>query len=397
MDPSQGINASAKDIVRLGVGRTLDAIFRDNFTPWKLRARHSKFEPDATAGRKWIQSINITQVEVDAPRRGYVDESYTMDVDQEGHVKIDCKSSFGCLYGLESFSQLFFRLGNESAWYTPHAPVSITDAPKFVYRGLLMDVARAWFSVEDIMRMIDAMAWNKMNRLHLHATDSQSWPLEVPALPRLAEVGAYSKGLSYSPKDLTRLFVYGMQRGVEVVLEIDMPGHTGVVELAYPNLTVAYDKRPYHLYCAEPPCGTLKINSSDTLAFVDKLLDDVLPRVSPYSSYSHTGGDELNVASYALEAGIDSNQTSVIAPHVQRFLNHVHDRVRHAGLVPLVWEEMVLKWELTTGSDVVVQSWLGNGAVQKLASAGKKVIDSDYNFWVSARGRASTRGGQQTR
>lgn len=386
--PPTGFRFDSKDIVRSGVSRAFKAIFKQNFVPWKLRPRHSDFEPDVRGSKRWIKSVDIRQTERDSPqvfrpRPGDVDESYSLDVSRDGRVTLQCKSSTGCLYGLESLVQLFFKHSSGGLVYTPYAPVSVHDAPKFPHRGLLLDVARMWFPVEDIKRTIDAMSWNKMNRLHLHITDSQSWPLEIPALPRLAEKGAYRKGLSYSPKDIAAIYEYAIHRGVEVIMEVDMPGHIGVVDLAYDDLVVAYNEKPYQWWCAEPPCGAFRLNSTKVYDFLDTLLDDLLPRIAPYSAYFHTGGDELNKNDSKLDPGVGTNDSTVIAPLLQKFIDHVHGKVRKAGMTPFTWEEMVTDWNQTLGRDVVVQSWLGNSAVKKLAEAGHRVIDSNYNFWVS--------------
>ncbi|POR31631.1 Beta-hexosaminidase [Tolypocladium paradoxum] len=390
--PAPGPKFNSKDIVLSGVSRAFQGIFHNNFVPWKLRPRNSDFEPDVHGDKKWIKCIEIKQTDKDDPKvfkplAGDVDESYSLDVAKDGAVKIQCKSSTGCLHGLESFVQLFFQHSTGTFWYTPHAPVSIEDAPKFPHRGVLMDVARMWYGVDAIKRTIDAMAWNKMNRLHLHITDSQSWPLEIPALPKLAEKGAYGKGLTYSPADLAGIYEHGVHRGVEVVMEIDMPGHIGVVELAYSDLIVAYNEKPYQWYCAEPPCGAFRMNTTKVYDFLDTLFDDLLPRIAPYTAYFHTGGDELNRNDSALDPSVGSNATEVIAPLLQKFMDHTHGKIRKAGLTPFVWEEMVTDWNMTLGKDVVVQSWLGNGAVKKLADAGHKVIDSNYNFWYLDCGR----------
>ncbi|RDA82609.1 hypothetical protein CP532_4453 [Ophiocordyceps camponoti-leonardi (nom. inval.)] len=393
--PPAGDSFNSEQIVQSGVSRALKAIFKDNFIPWKLRPRHSDFEPDAggTDKRKQqIKSIAIFQTEADGPQTfkphdGEVDESYTLDVSREGLVKVQCKSSTGCLHGLETLVQLFFQHSSGDCWYTPHAPVSIEDKPVYPHRGVHLDVARMWYPLDDIKRTIDAMAWSKMNRLHLHITDSQSWPLEIPALPKLAEKGAYRKGLSYSPSDIAALYEYAIHRGVSIVMEIDMPGHFGVVDLAYENLIVAYNQKPFQWFCAEPPCGALRLNSPEVYDFIEKLFDDLLPRVAKYSSYFHTGGDELNKNDSKLDPGVKSNDPEMIKPLLQEFIDHAHDKVRQAGMTPLVWEEMATEWNQTLGEDVIIQSWLGKGAVEKLVKAGHKVIDSDYNFWYLDCGR----------
>lgn len=208
--------------------------------------------------------------------------------------------------------------------------------------------------------------------------------MDIPALPELSQKGAYSKGLSYSPSDITEIQIFALQRGVQVVIEFDMPGHTTAVGLAYPNLIAAFDAQPWSTYCAEPPCGSLKLNDPDVSKFLEKLLDDVLPRVKPYSSYFHTGGDEVNKNAYLLDPTVKSNDTAVLKPLIQKFVDRNHDQIRKAGLVPIVWEEMLLDWGLTLGDDVVVQSWLSDASVASITSKGHKALAGNYNFWVIA-------------
>jgi len=385
--PDAGSKFNSKQIVQAGVSRALQAIFNDNFVPWKLRERNSDFEPDLQK-KQWVKSLKIVQTEEDdkstfKPLAGEVDESYSLTLSEKGEASIKAKSSTGILHGLETFLQLFFKHSSGTSWYTPHAPVTIQDAPEYPHRGILLDVARSFFEVEHIKRTIDAMSWSKLNRLHLHITDSQSWPLEIPALPKLAEKGAYRKGLTYSPEDLAGIYEYGVHRGVEVIMEIDMPGHIGVVELAYKDLIVAYNEKPYQWWCKEPPCGAFRMNSTDVYDFLDTLFEDLFPRISPYSAYFHAGGDELNHNDSMLDPGVRSNKTEVLAPLLQKFVDYTHGKIRDAGLTPFVWEEMITEWNMTLGKDVVIQSWLGNGAVKAMAEAGHRVIDSDYNFWVS--------------
>ncbi len=162
-----------------------------------------------------------------------------------------------------------------------------------------------------------------------------------------------------------------------------MPGHIGVVALSHPELIVAYDELPYWWWCAEPPCGAFKLNSTAVDAFLEKLFDDVLPRVAPYAAYFHTGGDELNKNDSMLDEGIRSNDTAVLQPLLQKFVDAQHARIRKAGLTPITWEEIPLDWNVNLGKDTVVQSWLGGDSVKRLTGKGYKVIDSDYNFWVS--------------
>lgn len=379
---------TSKEVVQAGISRTLAGIFGNSIVPWKLHKPGSKFEPDLSKGQQWLKTLKIVQKAKDKPSAfkplaGEVDESYDLTVSADGDAKLTAQSSIGVLRGLETFSQLFYQHSAGTFWYTPFAPVSVQDSPKFPHRGILLDTARNFMPLPDVLRTIDAMAWSKLNRLHIHVTDSQSWPIVIPSMPELSEKGAYHPSQTYSPEDIERIQTYGVERGVEVYFEIDMPGHIGVVSLSHPELIVAYNLQPYQWWCQEPPCGAFKLNNTAVDAFLDKLFDDLLPRLAPHAAYFHTGGDELNRNDSMLDEGIRSNATEVLQPLLQKFIDTQHARVRAAGLTPITWEEIPLEWNVTMAKDTVVQAWLGGDSVKTLTSKGYKVIDSNYNFWVS--------------
>jgi hexosaminidase len=389
-----GPGFSSHDIVNGAVRRTLEAILDKNFVPWKLYARNEveATEPPLNKAKTYITKLDITQTGKDTastwkPLGGSVDESYSLSVDPKGSAKIEAVSAVGVLRALESFVQLFYQ-HSKGPIYTILAPVNITDAPKFPHRGILLDVARNYYPVDNIYRTLDAMSWNKLNRLHIHATDSQSWPLEIPSMPELTAKGAYAKHATYTAGDVKEIQIYAIQRGIEVIFEIDTPGHIGIVAESHPDVITGWDSAPWTTYCAEPPCGQFRLNEPKVDAFLDKLLGDLLPRLSPYSAYFHTGGDEVNFQEYLLDPSVNSNDSAVIAPLLQKFTDKNHARVRKAGLVPFVWEEIPKNYNVTIGSDVVVQSWLGGDAISSLTSDGHQVIDSDYNYWVRTVGLA---------
>jgi len=380
----------SKEIVQAGVSRALGSILSSEFVPWVLhnRGELGKFEPKLSKGQKWIKKLAITQTGKDTwktfkPLDDGVDESYNLTISAGGEAKLSAVSSTGVLRGLETFVQLFYRHSSGPFWYTPYAPVKIVDKPNFPHRGVMIDTARSWLPIENILRTIDGLAANKLNRLHIHVTDSQSWPLELPSMPEVARKGAYRPDWTYSPGDIELIQKYGVHRGVEVYFEIDMPGHIGSLSLSHPELIVAYNEQPYHWWCAEPPCGAFKLNNTKVDAFLEKLWDDLLPRLAPYSAYFHTGGDELNKNDSMLDEGIRSNKTEVLQPLLQKFIDTQHARIRKEGLTPLVWEEIPTEWNVTIGKDVVVQSWLGGDAPFNLTRDGHKVIDSNYNYLVS--------------
>ncbi|KAI0392105.1 glycoside hydrolase family 20 protein [Xylariaceae sp. FL0594] len=389
-----GSSFSSTEVVKAGVARAMNNIVHDNFVPWMLynRMELDANEPSLAGYKAYVTRLSITQTAKDTaksfkPLAGDVDESYTLKVDLNGQATITAVSSIGVLRALESFSQLFFQHSKGAFFYTKQAPVSITDKPEYDHRGILFDVSRSWFPMEAILRTIDAMAYTKMNRIHLHMTDSQSWPLEIPAMPELHEKGAYAVGKTYSPGDMAKIQQYAVNRGIEPIIEVDTPGHFGIAALSHPEVIAGWDSAPWSAYCAEPPCGQLRLNEPKVDVFLDKLMDDLLPRVSPYSAYFHTGGDEVNFNMYQLDPTVSTNDSAVIVPLLQKFTDKNHARVRKAGLTPFVWEEIPVSYNVTIGEDVVVQSWLGDEAIAALTAKGHKVISSNYNYWYLDCGR----------
>jgi hexosaminidase len=377
---------SVSDIISTAIKRARETIFDHGYTPWKFHPRNSAFEP-TEENSKWIKQITLQQtgqdpIDILKPAEGSVDESYELEVTVSGEVTISASTSIGIAHGLTSFSQLFFQ-HTDGGVYTPFAPVSIKDSPMFVHRGLNLDIARSWYPLHHIKRTIDAMAYTKMNRLHLHITDAQSWPLEIPSMPELSAKGAYNKLLTYSPEDLDDLQLYGAVRGVDVYLEIDMPGHTSSLWYSHPELIASFNIQPnWGSVAAEPPSGTLKLNSSAVTTFVTDLFKDLLPRVGKYNTYFHTGGDEVNANAYTNDDTVRSSDPTVITPLMQKFLDHAHDVVRSAGMTPIVWEEMLIQWGLTLGKDVIVQTWQSDEAAATTVAKGHKVLVGNYNYWV---------------
>lgn len=270
---------SEERILRGAVSRSIQAIKTTEFVPWKTHSRRSKFEPSPLAdntGSVMLNQLRINQMH--CPSKSKLlpsaflagDESYELIIEQ-GIASITSRSTLGSIRALQTFEQLFYASSNHSSVYTPNTPLHISDRPKWTHRGLLLDIARNVFSRQDVLRTIDAMASTKLNRLHIHATDSQSWPIEVPGLPRLALEGAYHMDQIWSAKDLRLVQRYGIARGVSVFLEIDMPGHTASVAHAYPDLIAAFDELDWSTFAAEPLSGQFKLDSPTVYRFVDKL------------------------------------------------------------------------------------------------------------------------------
>ena len=363
-----------------------EKVFSNSFVPWKFYPRNSDFEPIVNDSRTFINRIlieeNMNLKRYQGTGMDISNEAYSLRIDTSGTIQISINDPVGGVRALDTLAQLFYQHSSPYAGvYTPLAPINIRDSPAFEHRGLNLDISRNYISPKDVIRTIDAMSFNKFNRLHLHASDAQSWPLEIPTLPELAKRGAYHRGLIWSVTDLQEVQLYGAYRGIQVFLEIDLPGHMASVAYSYPDLITSFNERDWRMYSAEPPSGQLKLNSSSVTTFIDNLLSDLLPRIKPYSRYFHSGGDEINVNAYLLDPTVHSNSTKVIQPLLQTFYESVHTIARSYGLTPIVWEETLLEWNLTFPSDVVVQTWRSPTALARVVDRGHKALFGDYQHW----------------
>lgn len=378
--------SASQRIVANAIQRTRDTIFEKGFVPWKFNPRFSSFEPDSSGDKALVHTIALKQNGSDSEdilkaMTGDVDESYTLTLSEDGEATITAASSIGLAHGLTTFTQLFYKHTAGGA-YTNLAPVTISDAPLFPWRGLNVDTSRTFKPLADMYRTIDALAYSKFNRLHWHITDSQAWPLEIPSMPDLAGKGAYAAFQIYSPEDVRAVQEYGALLGVQVVLEIDQPGHTASIWHSRPELIAAFEQLPnWDTYAAEPPSGTLKLNSSAVDDFLEALFDDLLPRLKPLAAYFHLGGDEVNKNSYNLDDTVRSNESAVLQPLMQAFMDRNMAQVTGAGFVPLVWEEMLLDWNLTLPANTIVQSWQSDANVAAVAAQGHRVLAGNYNYW----------------
>ena len=174
-----------------------------------------------------LAKLTVAVSDLAAPLQHGVDESYTLEVlPAGGAATLTAVTAWGAMRGLETFSQLAWRAGHGRGREVllVAAGVRVEDRPLYPHRGLMLDTGRTYFPVSDILRTIDAMAANKMNVFHWHITDSQSFPIELPSEPQLAEKGAYGEDMRYTVKDVKRIVEFAMSRGVRVVPEIDSPG-----------------------------------------------------------------------------------------------------------------------------------------------------------------------------
>lgn len=280
-------------------------------------------------------------------------EAYTLRTDASG-AEIVAATTAGLFYAGQTLVQTIATRtdgDDDATWHLPH--VAIEDAPRFAYRGMMLDVARHFFPVEDVCAVIDRAASLKLNHLHLHLSDDQGWRLQIDAWPRLT--GTAPSGGFYSTADYRRIVEYAATRHMTVVPEIDMPGHTHAVGIAYPELveapviSEALRAQVAELGQALPEAGvpftgwavgfsSLRIGDEA----VDRFVHDVVREVAELSPgpYLHVGGDEaLGTAPADFAA----------------FVSRAAQIVREVGKIPITWQEAGAAPELPSGT--IGQYW----------------------------------------
>ncbi|KIJ54483.1 glycoside hydrolase family 20 protein [Sphaerobolus stellatus SS14] len=328
-------------------------------------------------GSRAVQSISA---EATAPFETR-SESYSLTVPADGSAaSITAASTLGLLRGLTTFGQLWYQLGTTT--YSVQAPVTIkNDAPAYPYRGFMLDTARNFFTVDDIKRTLDAMSMVKLNSFHWHSTDTQSWPLEVDAFPELSAKGAYSTDQSFSKANIQDIISYAGARGIDVVLEIDTPGHTGSISFSHPELVACSVASPWANFASEPPSGQLRMTSPQAMQFAASIFSSV-SSVFP-SKYISTGGDEINTACY-----MSDNQTQAdlkasgqtLEQALNTFTQATHGALKKAGKTPIVWEEMILDHQVDLSNDTIAMVWISSQNVASVVQKGFRVIHTASDF-----------------
>ena len=295
-------------------------------------------------------------------------ESYTLSVTPQ-RIEIRATSGAGLFYGMQTLLQLMQPAGTGS--YSV-ASVEIEDTPRFAYRGLMLDVSRHFSTKEFIKKQIDALAYYKINRLHLHLTDAAGWRLEIKKYPLLTDFAAWrtdptwkkwwnggrkylrydepgASGGYYTQDDIREILAYARQHYITVIPEIEMPSHSEEVLAAYPQLSCSGEPYKNSDFC---------IGNEETFTFLENVLTEVM-ELFP-SEYIHVGGDEAGKSAWKTcpkcqkrmkdehLANVDELQSYLIH-RIEKFLNNHGRRL-------LGWDEIL---QGGIAPNATVMSWRG--------------------------------------
>lgn len=303
------------------------------------------------------------------------EEGYKLEVDREG-IRIMALEPAGLFYGCQTLLQLLPkeiyspRIAANVMWKVPFA--SIQDKPRFTWRGAMLDVARHFFSVQDVKRFIGLMALHKLNRFHMHLSDDQGWRIQIKSRPNLALHGGNSQvgegpGGYYTQEEFKEIINYARDRFIMVIPEIDMPGHTNAALSSYAELNK--DGKATELYRGtKTGFSCLDVHSERVYEFINDVMMELTAFIP--GPYIHIGGDEVETIS---------------TKDYIYFINRVQTIVQSFGKQLIGWEE-ICKADLS--STTIVQYWkyLSNTkeAVKKgiktiVSPASKAYLDMKYN------------------
>ena len=331
-------------------------------------------------------------------------EGYHLTVGKKSIV-IRANDPAGLFYGVQTLLQLFPKeiesteTVSKMAFTAPC--VGITDYPRFGWRGLMLDVSRHFFTKAEVKQYIDQMVRFKLNLLHMHLTDDEGWRVEIKSLPRLTTVGAYNVkkvgqfgqfsaptpdeprtyGGFYTQDDIRELVKYGQDRFLNIMPEVDVPGHSLAAVVSYPELSATAGADKYVVRSGEDNAfdNTLNPSSEKTYAFLDKVVNEVA-QLFPFP-YMHLGGDECRkdfwAKSDSVKALMQRENLKTYEEVQSYFEKRLEKIVESKGKKFMGWDEII---EGGLGPNAAVMSWRGIQGGITAAKLGHEVVMSPTTF-----------------
>ena len=331
-------------------------------------------------------------------------EGYTLTT-SEKRIEIKASEFGGHLYGLQTLMQLLPReyfaseRQNNVEWTIP--AVEINDKPLLGHRGYMLDIARHFFNKDEVKKVLDIMVLYKMNRFHWHLTDDQGWRVEIPEYPKLTEVGAirkasfsnadgqnfyddteYGRGMYYTLDDLKEIVDYAKARNIEIIPEIDLPGHMVAAVASYPEFSCDPTKEYEVRVDGGISHDVLNIGNEDVIKFLKCVLGHIA-ETFPYD-YVHIGGDECPTEQWANNqqclalvqrlglAGVHQLQ-SWLVEELGIFLKEKH------GKDIVVWDELLKNWNDNNKTKPVIMAWNSLNYSSEAANRGMRSIIVPYS------------------
>lgn len=336
-------------------------------------------------------------------------EAYKFTVDEDG-VSIVAAERAGFFYAIQTLKQLlphdFFgqKLNASADWGVPY--LSIEDEPALGYRGFMLDIGRYFYDKEEVKRILDIMAFYKMNRFHWHLTEDQGWRVQIPEYPLLTEIGSirngslihaggspkffddteYGRGLWYTLDDLREVVAYAKELNIDIMPEIDLPGHMVAAITAYPEFSCDPSKK----YSVRIDSGishdVLNVGNDDVIVFLKCLLGH-LAEIFPYE-YIHIGGDECPTGQWENNADCLKRVKDEGLSGVNELQSWLVEELgiylkQEYGKNIVVWDELLSHWSSDNQVQPVIMAWNSIGKSADAAAKGfKSIITPHQSLYI---------------
>eukprot|EP00948_MAST-09A_sp_MAST-9A-sp1_P001530 g1530.t1 len=317
--------------------------------------------------------IQVTDTDESHPQLA-TDESYELSIAKSGNAILKAQTIWGVNRGLETFSQLVQFDHATETYHIDNTPLTITDSPRFPHRGLMIDTARHFETLDSIRNIIDTLPYAKLNVLHWHMVDSQSFPFQSKTYPNLWN-GAWSEYEKYTQDDIKSIVEYARLRGVRVIVEFDVPGHAASWCTGYPEICPSTT-------CQQP----LNVANNKTFDVIESIIKECTggrqsARDDPSGifpdDFFHLGGDEVDTSCWT---STESVNKWLVAHNMTGDDAYAYFAKRAAGLAisngrrPVQWSEVYDHFKTKLDKKTIVHIWKGNTNVTEVVANGYNVL-----------------------
>ncbi|MBR2301459.1 MAG: beta-N-acetylhexosaminidase [Bacteroidaceae bacterium] len=329
-------------------------------------------------------------------------EAYTLDVTKE-KISIGASEPSGFFYALQTLKQLMPRNvmaavadNSVKVWSVP--VVSINDAPRFHWRGFMLDEGRHFYGKEEIKKILDIMSAYKMNRFHWHLTEDQGWRIEIKKYPKLTETGAWRNsrvlgwgdvkpdgihyGGFYTQEDAKEIVAYAKERFIEIVPEVDIPGHSQAAVASYPEFLACDPENNHEVWLWQGVSSdVINVSNARAVQFAKDVIDE-LTSIFPYK-YIHLGGDECPTAKWERNEDCKKLLAEIGSTNYRDLqINFYRQLKEHIAAKPLEQQRNLIFWNEVLhgnteplGNDITIMAWIGaNEAAKDAAMRGMNTI-----------------------
>lgn len=381
----------------------------------RVHSRESSFDPLVQTWAEFMEGAAQQKVKIGTTRfkimadvvlaknASLADEEYILDMGSGSSVRIEASSARGAWWGIQSLTQMIVAALDGSDESAVNIPAwVIRDKPRFGYRGAHLDCSRHFFTVDQVKRFIDMMCVHKLNVFHWHLTDDQGWRIEIRKYPLLAEIGSvrketlvgharvrpqtfdgteYGRGMYYTQDQIREVVAYAAARQIDIMPEIEMPGHMVAALSAYPSYGCTGG--PYEVWTKWGVSqDVLCLGKESSYKFISDILDEVC-QLFPYK-YVHIGGDEAPVVKRKTCPHCQAKMKQLgYKKEVQLqgyLISRVEKMLKARGKELVGWNEIL---DAGVSPQSVIMSWQGDGksGIRATQQGNKVIMTPGSNFY----------------